>query len=130
MTAANGGYSGKVRPVLTDVKVGRARRTELKKKPLRLRWERASARAERTCGVSSRPVPNDQVRLPVEIHWPASDGPSLLTNLVAPAEGLFGSLLHAFGNQKAAGEKSGPSLAKRPFPIARTQRRGGALIPA
>jgi len=117
MTAAGGSYSGKVDPVLTDVKVVKlGDEPELKKRPLRFAWEAIIGTAKDVAEVVT-PGPNDQVRLPLEIHG-RFDGPSLLTNLVdILPKAWFGSLLHAFGTTEAAGEKA-DRLRKEAVPIA------------
>ena len=117
MTAADGGYSGKVDPVLSDVKVVQlAHEPELKKRPLHFAWEAMIGTAKDVAEIVS-PGPNDQVRLPVEIHG-RFDGPSVLTNLVAILpKAWFGSLLHAFGTTEAAGARA-DRLRKEAVPIA------------
>jgi hypothetical protein len=117
MTAADGSYSGKVDPVLADVKVVKlGDEPELKKRPLRFAWEAIIGTAKDVAEIVT-PGPNDQVRLPVEIHG-RFDGPSLLTNLVdILPKAWFGSLLHAFGTTEAAGEKA-DRLRKEAVPIA------------
>ena len=117
MTAADGGYSGKVDPVLTDVKVVKLRdEPELKKHPVRFAWEAIIGTAK-DVGEIVTPGPNDHVRLPVEVHG-RLDGPSLLTNLVdILPKAWFGSLLHAFDTTEAATEKA-DRLRKEAVPIA------------
>lgn len=117
MTAADGGYSGKVDPVLTDVKVVElSNEPELKKRPFRFAWEAIIGTAKDVAEIVS-PGPNDQVRLPVELHG-RFHGPSLVTNLVdVLPKAWFGSLLHAFGTTEAAGEKA-DRLRKETVPIA------------
>jgi hypothetical protein len=117
MTAAKGGYSGKVDPVLTDVKVVElSHEPELKKHPLRLAWEAIIGTAKDVAEIVT-PGPNDQVRLPLEIHG-RFDGPSLVSNLVdILPKAWFGSLLHAFGTTEAASERA-DRLRKEAVPIA------------
>ena len=117
MTAAKGSYSGKIDPVLTDVKVVElSHEPELKKHPLRLAWEALIGTAKDVAEIVT-PGPNDQVRLPLEIHG-RFNGPSLVTNLVdILPKAWFGSLLHAFGTTEAASERA-DRLRKEAVPIA------------
>jgi hypothetical protein len=117
MSAADGGYSGKVEPVLADVQVVElGHEPELKKKPLRFAWEAIIGTAKDVAEIVT-PGPNDQVRLPVELEG-RFDGPSLIGNLMTILpQAWFGSLLHAFGTTAAAGEKA-DRLRKEAVPIA------------